>query len=158
MPKLGVHPLHPRAARRIVRNGCQVGLPAGSVSLYTRSTTGGVRPGVARGARPLLAAELRRSAPPWPVYRYRSLAERGRFELPVPVKVRPLSRRVRSTTLPPLRTHDYTIRGSPGTDYKPDMNFRRSLPEIRCQACLSPFGQRHHTRGIGTNRCCSAAV
>jgi hypothetical protein len=32
------------------------------------------------------------------------MAERGRFELPVPVKVRPLSRRVRSTTLPPLRT------------------------------------------------------
>ena len=31
------------------------------------------------------------------------LAERGRFELPVPVKVLPLSRRARSTTLPPLR-------------------------------------------------------
>src|ERR1039457_1158222 len=38
--------------------------------------------------------------------RYKLLAERGRFELPVPVKVRPLSRRVRSTTLPPLRITD----------------------------------------------------
>src|SRR5450759_1019702 len=41
------------------------------------------------------------------------LAERGRFELPVPVKVRPLSRRVRSTTLPPLRSHHYIIRSAP---------------------------------------------
>src|ERR1035437_4896460 len=126
MPKRGVHPVHRRGARRIIRNRCEVGTPAGSLSVYTRSTARGVRPGVARGARPLLAAELRRSAPPWPVYRYRSLAERGRFELPVPVKVRPLSRRVRSTTLPPLRTHDYTIRGSPRTDYKPDINFLSS--------------------------------
>ena len=28
-----------------------------------------------------------------------------------------------------------------GTD-KPDMNFRRSLPEFRCQACLSPVYPR----------------
>ena len=31
------------------------------------------------------------------------MAERGRFELPVPSQVLPLSRRARSTTLPPLR-------------------------------------------------------
>src|ERR1019366_6106820 len=31
----------------------------------------------------------------------------------------------------------------PGTD-KPDMNFRRSLPEIRCQACLSPSAMTAH--------------
>jgi hypothetical protein len=31
------------------------------------------------------------------------LAERGRFELPVAFQLRPLSRRVHSTTLPPLR-------------------------------------------------------
>src|SRR3954454_18408215 len=34
------------------------------------------------------------------------MAERGRFELPVPVKVLPLSRRARSTTLPPLRVNE----------------------------------------------------
>jgi hypothetical protein len=32
-----------------------------------------------------------------------SLAERGRFELPEAFRLRPLSRRVHSTTLPPLR-------------------------------------------------------
>src|SRR5438270_10131012 len=36
----------------------------------------------------------------------KALAERGRFELPVPVKVLPLSRRARSTTLPPLRVNE----------------------------------------------------
>src|SRR5579859_1717220 len=34
------------------------------------------------------------------------MAERGRFELPVAFQLRPLSRRVHSTTLPPLRFGD----------------------------------------------------
>ena len=33
------------------------------------------------------------------------MAERGGFELPEPFQARPLSRRVQSTTLPPLRGH-----------------------------------------------------
>jgi hypothetical protein len=33
-----------------------------------------------------------------------------------------------------------SARGFPGTD-TPDMNFWLTLPEIRCQACLSPFGR-----------------
>ena len=37
------------------------------------------------------------------------MAERGRFELPVPVKVLPLSRRARSTTLPPLRVENSSL-------------------------------------------------
>ena len=38
------------------------------------------------------------------------MAERGRFELPEAFQLRPLSRRVHSTTLPPLRMlQDYVF-------------------------------------------------
>src|SRR5215469_3886416 len=44
------------------------------------------------------------------------MAERGRFELPVAFQLRPLSRRVHSTTLPPLRFGDiYKSIGKPAS-------------------------------------------
>src|ERR1035437_10290336 len=39
------------------------------------------------------------------------------------------------TTSPKIAFVSTTPAAAPGTD-KPDMNFRRSLPEIRCQSCL----------------------
>src|ERR1035441_3411579 len=69
------------------------------------------------------------------------MAERGRFELPVPVKVRPLSRRGRSTTLPHLRNHDYPIRAG-RVHFSPTGALRRlTSPVVRD---TMPCGPRVH--------------
>src|ERR1019366_9914514 len=63
------------------------------------------------------------------------MAERGRFELPVPVKVLPLSRRARSTTLPPLRVENSSLawRGFRAANH----------PDLRELPCRPEFTQRH---------------
>src|SRR5579862_100268 len=82
------------------------------------------------------------------------MAERGRFELPEPVKVRPLSRRVRSTTLPPLRAGDHfsniarfncsrTSPYSQSTKYPPPLNSRqaRQLAHVNMGFAQSAWSQ-----------------